>query len=36
MGGVLGTAGVSEASNNANSGLVYWRDEELALDKFVA
>jgi hypothetical protein len=33
MGGVLGTAGVSEASSNANLGPVYWRDEELALDK---
>jgi len=30
---VLETAGVSEASDNANSGPVYWRDEALALDK---
>jgi len=33
MGGVLGTAGVSEASPNANFGPVYWRDKELPLDK---
>jgi len=33
VGGVLGTARVSEDSDNANSGLVYWRDKELALDK---
>ena len=33
MGGVLKTAGVSEASPNANLGPVYWRDEELPVDK---
>jgi len=33
MGGVLGTAGVSEASPNVNLGPVYLRDKELALDK---
>jgi len=33
MEGVLGTAGVSEASSNANLGLVYWRDKELPLNK---
>jgi len=33
MGGVLGTASVSEASPNVNLGPVYWRDKELALNK---
>jgi len=33
MEGVLGTAGMSEASPNANLDPVYWRDEELPLDK---
>jgi len=33
MGGVLGTAGLSEASPNANLGPVYWRDKELPLNK---
>jgi len=29
----MGTAGVSGASPNANLGPVYWRDEELVLNK---
>lgn len=33
MGGVLKTAGVSEASPDANLAPAYWRDEELAHDK---
>ena len=33
MGGVLQTAGVSEAPPDANLGPVHWRDEELACDK---